>query len=153
MQPLPPQTHYNEVITGISPLERFLRGVHPRLHLTTAKVDELRASLDREPYASMVTALRAKADDHAAHPPEGKSAKGDLRGISDSIPTLALAFLLTDERRYLDAAMLHIRNSTEWSEAQWHGGLIGGHLLYGHAIGFDWLYNHLDPDTLASMLR
>lgn len=153
MTPLPPQNTYAEVITGISPLERELVGQHPRLHLTAPKVEELRRQLQSEPYASMLAAVRSNADRALASGCPAADAPGDRRGSGDTVANLAFAYLMTREAKYLQGARDHMLTIAAYPEASWHAGLLGGHLLYGQAVAYDWLYHDLDAATRDTVFQ
>ena len=145
-----------------APLAR-LQGVHPRLYLTDERVQELKAELKREPYASLFQQLRGVADRLASDGPPAYrkddrwSGEEQLyqREVGSAIPNLALVYVLTGERKYLAAAQAWMRASAgypTWGLGEIDGmDLAAGHQLYGLALGYDWLYQDLDADARAAV--
>jgi len=124
-----------DVITGISPLEERLVGVHPRLFLTRERVDELRGRLDEEPLRLTVERVRRLAE------------AGD-------VPHASLMYLLTGEGRYLESAreaMLRILHETKWPEDVRREGVAFRDQLLNLALGYDWLHHDLDEATLREV--
>lgn len=135
-----------DVIDSATPLENQLAGVHPRLYLTAARFAELQERLGTEPYAQLWGKVQARAQ--AGIDTVGKvAATGDKRGIGCLLPHLAMAYRLTGERRYLEAAAGLV---TELVAAKaMDSCLVGGHVLHGMALVYDWLHDDLDAATLA----
>jgi len=141
------------------------RGVHPRLYLTAERIAALKGRLSEEPYASALERLRRVADRRVeSGPPEyrrddGHSGEEQLyqREVGNAIANLALAYVLTGERRYLESArawMLASAGYPTWGLGQIDGmDLAAGHQLYGLALGYDWLYQDLDPQARAVVRR
>lgn len=125
-------TAKGDVITGLTPLEQHLRGVHPRLYFSSERVADLKRKLDREPWARFLERVRRLADEGAMpHPPA--------------------AYLLTGEQKYLDAsleAIIQIVQSPNWPQDPRAQGFAGGDVLYNLALAYDWLYHDLDAETL-----
>ena len=141
-----------------APLAR-LQHVHPRLYLTTERVASLKSRLGEEPYASLLQQLQQVADRLANEGPPGYTKDDKWSGeeqlyqreVGNAIPNLALSYLLTGERRYLEAArawMLASAGYPTWGLGAIDGmDLAAGHQLYGLALGYDWLYHDLDAAT------
>src|SRR5687768_5742992 len=53
---------YGAVITGVSPLETDLLGVHPRLHLTAERIAQLKQQVHQEPPHRLFERVRQTAD-------------------------------------------------------------------------------------------
>jgi hypothetical protein len=138
---------YGEIITAISPLECRLFEQRPRLHLDATGFAALKAKLGNAPYAKLFATVRASADAAAGRPCPGPDAKGDTRGIPEQLAAIAFAYRMTGEQRYLDAATQYLRTMAGWPMAKWNAGLLGGHLLYGNAVAYDWLHAELDDVT------
>lgn len=132
-----------EIINGVTHLERHLAGVHPRLFLTAAALEELRGRIGREPYASLFARVRAVAEDALARPLAGRPD----RGHGCAMPQMALAYLLTEEARYLDGVTGYFRAVAAQPELDY--SLVYGHVAGGMATAYDWLYHHLDAETAA----
>ena len=143
---------YGAVITAWTPLETTLVGVHPRLHLTVAGFDRLRANANsgNEPWVAKRAVLLRRADEYAASTPATKaeSITGDRRGLGELLCTLSLAWQITRDVKYLDAARTYLRAMVTYPQSIWDAGLTNGHWLYGHAVAYDWLFHDLDDETL-----
>lgn len=162
-----------EEIPALSVLEKYrlaplpaplaaVRGVHPRLYLTGVRAAALREAV-RGTHAHLWEGLRARADAAAQRrapayiEQDGHSGEEQLwqREVGNTIPTLALAWVLSGERPYLDA-------TREWALAScsyptWGLGridgmdLAAGHQLFGLALAYDWCRDALDQETLAAI--
>jgi len=145
-----------------APLAR-MQGVHPRLYLTAERVAALKAKLNVEPYASLLKRLQRVADGLVEEGPpayradDRRSGEEQLyqREVGNAIPNLALTYVLTGERKYLESArawMLASAGYATWGLGSIDGmDLAAGHQLYGLALGYDWLYHDLDKETLATV--
>jgi hypothetical protein len=143
------------------PLTR-LRVIHPRVYLTAERLAALRGKLDQEPYVALLSQLTQVADNLAQDGPPAYRADDRWSGeeqlyqreVGNVIPNLALTYLLTGERKYLDAArswMLASAGYPTWGLGQIDGmDLAAGHQLYGLALAYDWLYHDLDREALAT---
>ena len=141
----------------LDPLPQSLsksRGVHPRLFLSSKRVVELREAI-MTTHAALWSQLRALANGLAQRGPpsytrnDGWSYHEQLwqREVGDQMPTLALAYLLSGHKRYLDAARDLAVTSCgykTWGLNKLDGvGLAAGHQLAGLAIVYDWCYEDL----------
>jgi len=83
---------------------------HPRLFLNNQEIDELKAWIEREPWLKkfvddFLTRTRERLDDVPLPPTEGNSERGGRnRHISTQANEFALAYVLTDERPFAEAA-------------------------------------------------
>lgn len=119
-----------DVINGVTPLERELAGVHPRLFFTEASLAALKAKLDREPWRSLFAPVRKLADE-------------------ERLPFAALTFRLTGEAKYLETsrrAVLRLVNDTAWPDNPALGGETPRDALHDLALAYDWLYAELGDD-------
>lgn len=132
-----------------------VRNVHPRLYLNAERVEELRGAITTT-HADLWADVRLLAD-RAVKQGTPKYRKDDprsgdeqlwQRSVGNTMPHLAMAYLMTGDKRYLDA-------SKQWALAScsyptWGYGridgmdLAAGHQLLGLAIVYDWCYNDLD---------
>lgn len=140
-------TGVEDVITGVSALETRLAGMHPRLYMDHHRVIELRHQVVVDPWAGLFKRLIEAAEGAVrnGHPPSTDSPRLD-RSHGNHLPHLALAYVLTGERRYLSAATAFVRAGG--CSASWDTSLVGGHLLYGMALAYDWLHADMDAQTL-----
>jgi hypothetical protein len=132
-----------------------VRNVHPRLYLNAERVEELLRAVQTT-HTDLWADLRTLAD-RAAKQGAPKYRRGDSwsgdeqlwqRSVGNVMPHLAMAYLMTGDKRYLDA-------SKEWALAScayptWGYGqidgmdLAAGHQLFGLATVYDWCYHDLD---------
>ncbi len=144
------------------------RNVHPRLYLTTKRIAELKKKIRTEPYRSFLAEIRQVADRgvktgppkyRARKLPEGHSGAEQLwqRGVGNMMPHLAIMYVLTGEKKYLDSAkewMLASAAYPTWGLGQKDGmDLETGHQLFGLALGYDWLYHDLDEKTRSTIRK
>lgn len=124
-----------DVINGQQPLEAHLLGVHPRLHFTPAKIEELKGKIPQEPWKGFYDRVRAEAN----------------RGV---MPNPALVYLLTGEEQYLEISRKRIDAliAAKWPEDIRTESGVWGQRLYILALSYDWLYHALDPATRARLL-
>ncbi len=136
-----------------APLEA-VRGVHPRLYLSPERLDALRRAV-RTTHAALWEEVRQQADRAAAAGPpdyrrEEQRSGGNReqlwqRPVGNAMPHLAMAYLLTNEAKYLDAAQDFATASCGYPT--WGLGkpdLAAGHQLFGLAIIYDWCHDDLD---------
>jgi hypothetical protein len=142
---------------GLDPLPEPLaamRGVHPRLYLTADGIAALRRAV-RTTHKPMWDEVRDLADRYARSGPRkyvrGDGHSGDeqlwQRGVGNAMPTLAMAYRVTGERRYLDAARAWALASCgyeTWGLGRIDGmDLATGHQLFGLAVVYDWCHEDL----------
>ncbi len=135
-----------------------VRGVHPRLYLTAQRIAELRNAI-RATHAELWAEVKILADRAVERPAptyrtnDGNSGDEQLwqRDVGNTMPHLALAYVLTGEARYLEAAKQWALASCSyptWGSGRFDGmDLATGHQLFGLAIVYDWCYQDLDETT------
>lgn len=139
----------------IPPALQRVRNVHPRLYLNPERVSKLRSAIQTT-HADLWVDVQVLAD-RAVKQGVPKYRKDDSwsgdeqlwqRSVGNAMPHLAMAYLMTGNKRYLDA-------SKEWALAScayptWGYGridgmdLAAGHQLFGLATVYDWCYHDLD---------
>ncbi len=131
-----------------------VRGVHPRLYLDAQQIVALREAITST-HSNLWREVREQADRAVKQGPpayredDGWSGDEQLwqRSVGNTMPTLALAYLLSDNTNYLNSAR-------DWALAScayptWGLGridgldLAAGHQLFGLAIVYDWCYEDL----------
>lgn len=131
-----------------------VRNVHPRLYLDAVRIAELRQAIQTT-HAPMWKELRQVADGAVKRGPpayRGQDNTGNdeqlwQRGVGNTLPVLAMAWVLSGDRQYLDAAR-------QWALAScgyktWGLGgrdgmdLAAGHQLFGLGLVYDWCYADL----------
>jgi len=132
-----------------------VRGVHPRLYLTAERVAQLRRAIQTT-HAGLWTEVKMVADravERGAPPyrrDDGRSGDEQLwqREVGNTMPHLAMAYLMTGDRKYLDAARQWALASCgypTWGYGRLDGmDLAAGHQFFGLAIVYDWCYRDLD---------
>ncbi len=137
-----------------SALEK-VRGTHPRLYLNAQHVAELRKAIQTS-HAGLWAEVKVLADRAAERGApayrkvEGRSSDEQLwqRDVGSTMPHLAMAYLLTSDKRYLDAAKQWALASCSyptWGYGPFDGkDLATGHQLLGLALVYDWCYPDLD---------
>ncbi|MBN1293566.1 MAG: DUF4962 domain-containing protein [Candidatus Latescibacteria bacterium] len=138
-------------------LEKF-RGIHPRIYLTDARITELRRVI-KTTHASIWEEIIKQADSVLKkNPPEYMDERKFsnieqlyMRGVGDNMPFLAIAWVMTQDRKYLDGAKkwaLAACNYPTWGLYEFANvDLSTGHQLYWLALVYDWCYHDLDRDT------
>ena len=131
------------------------RGTHPRLYLDAARVIQLREAI-RGSHAALWKKVREQADQLARRGPpayrENDGSSGDeqlwQREVGNAMPVLAMAWTLTGERVYLEAARQWALASCgykTWGLGRIDGlDLATGHQLLGLALIYDWCHAGLD---------
>lgn len=138
-------------------------GHHPRLFLNAAKVAELKTAIGGT-HQALWAELRAQADKLAANGPpsyrERDNYSGDeqlwQRDVGNAMPHIAMAWLLTGDRKYLDSATAWALAScgyVTWGLGSTDGmDLAAGHQLLGLALVYDWCFADLD-ETAKTTIR
>lgn len=136
------------------PLEK-LRGVHPRIYLDNQRIAELRGAITTT-HAGMWKKLRQQADQAVRRGPpayilnDGHSGDEQLwqREVGNTMPVLAMAYVLSGDKQYLAAARQWALASCgykTWGLKRIDGmDLATGHQLFGLALVYDWCYRDLD---------
>lgn len=154
----------------VGPITDSLRGVHPRLYLDAARLAYLRTAVKDDPrWQPAMATLIALADAGVKSGPPvyadrvkrgGEDAPGSheqlwQREVGNRIPHIALAWLLTGDRRYLDSTKAWVFASLEyptWGVGGMDGmDLAAGHQLAGIGLAYDWLYHDLTAAERAQI--
>jgi hypothetical protein len=138
---------------------------HPRLLFDGRGLEMIRASASTSELAPVRARLIERADRLASAPPlivsparRGEpDPPGQLKGLESArrlqgrVFTLAMAFLLTGEPRYRDAAVAQLDHAlTTWwtwvdTAHQPPFDLMTGETCLTYAVAYDWLYDALTP--------
>ena len=158
-----------EPVARLSALEKYrlhplptsleqVRGIHPRLYLDTKRIAELRQAIQSS-HAPIWKDVRTQADRYVERGPpayrERDSSSGDeqlwQREVGNAMPTLAMAWALSGERRYLDGARQWALASCAyptWGLGRIDGlDLAAGHQLFGLATVYDWCQADLGEEA------
>jgi hypothetical protein len=139
------------------------RGVHPRMYLDAARLAVLRQAVNTT-HAALWREVQTQADGAVKRGPPPYVEKDRYSGpeqlyqrdVGNALPLLALSYLVSGERKYLDSAQAWARAScgyATWGLGQTDGmDLAAGHQLYGLALVYDWCYADLG-DECRTLIR
>lgn len=143
-----------------------LKGVHPRIYMDQQRVVALRAA-SKTTHAAIWQKIQALADRHAKSGPpkyveqDGHSGDEQLyqREVGNAMPTLAMAWVITQDPKYLEGARAWALASCSyptWGLGSINGmDLAAGHQLMGLGLVYDWCYDGLgevDRKTIRDTL-
>lgn len=141
-----------EIINSATPLENTLLGVHPRLYASEDELACVRANVENKPYASLLKRVLHNAETLIeAGPPEKINV--DMRGLGEAMADTAMAWKMTGNKRYLEAARNFLLAVSAYDD--WDTGLAFGQFAHGSAVTWDWLYHDLkknERETIADRL-
>lgn len=135
---------------------------HPRLYFSQADLQQLRSDT-ADVRAHIWQPLREYVTENLNNPPPAVSDPGNglsfFRLSGDKLAAFALVAVITDDERFIQLAkdyMLAYASWEFWGEQEMRD-LGHGHMLFGNAVAYDWLYQYLTTeeraligDTLAS---
>ena len=139
-----------------------VRGVHPRLYVTESRLNHLREATGTT-HASLWKAFLPVADrvlregPPQYNPDEDGGNKEQLwqRNVGNAMATLAAAYRLSDDDRYLDGARdwaLASCGYPTWGLDRLDGlELAAGHQMFGLAIVYDWCFEALGEETRSTI--
>jgi hypothetical protein len=145
----PPTASLEEVRAAL----RAGRPEHPRLLADSATFAALKQRLAVDPLLrSLADALLRQADALADVPPvkyekQGRRLLGQSRTAVKRIVLLATAYRLTDEARYRQRCRLEMLTAAAFPDWNPSHFLDVGEMTFALAIGYDWLYDGLDPEA------
>ncbi len=133
--------------TKNSSLKKELEGLHPRVFLTQAEIDELKdkTKTHQELWQTAISRVRALTVEPPPPPAEERRAQNEV-GIG--IAEAAFVYKITGDKKYLAAAKKYMDAAVSYdvwgySYNKPNVDLAAGHLLYGMGWGYDLLYNDL----------
>ena len=137
----------NLMKTKTSTLKKELEGVHPRVFLTQLEIDALKekAKSQTELWKTALSRVRAMTIEPAPAPAQARRVQNPVGlGIAEA----ALAYKITDDKKYLDAAKKYMEAAVSYNVWGYEYNkpdvdLAAGHLLYGLGWGYDLLYHDL----------
>lgn len=130
---------------------------HPRLFFTETEAAEIRTRIESDPLLHAVFAhLRGSADAILDQPPVKREQVGRrLLGVSRTclqrVGYLAFAYRMTQEERYLRRAEDEMRAAAAFEDWNPSHFLDVAEMTAALAIGYDWLYNDLAPETRSAV--
>jgi hypothetical protein len=122
---------------------------HPRLFISPERISELKLlSQEDKTLAALIGGLIQRADLFIDQPVLefkiiGPRMLNRCQQIGDRVSTLALAYNLTDDSKYLERAkaeLFNACNDPHWNKDHF---LDGAELCLAFGIGYDWLYDAL----------
>ncbi|MBN1292188.1 MAG: DUF4962 domain-containing protein [Candidatus Latescibacteria bacterium] len=138
------------------------RGIHPRIFLDKARIAELKQQITTTHKSLWQETLR-QADRAVQEGPPEYRGNGDgegrwgfeqlwQRNVGNYMSTLAMAWALTEDRKYLDSARQWALASCgykTWGGLGWADGidLAASHQLFGLGLIYDWCYDGLDEEA------
>lgn len=134
-------------------------GVRPRLYLTAQRLALLRDAIQTTHFVQW-QAVKRWADSFVKQGPPAYKENSDTeqlwqREVGNKQPFLALAFLLTGDKTYRDAAARWALASCSyptWGLGSYaNSDLAAGHQLFGLALVYDWLYGDLEAEERAAI--
>lgn len=140
--------------------------VRPRLLFSRADITAIQQRAATPVLAPVAKRLLERADRYLTHPPIVPSITkrgepdppGELKGIASArnlqgrVLTYAMAFTLTGDRRYRDAAVTELRRAIDdwriWVDTahQEPYDLMTGEINMTFGLAYDWLYHDLTPE-------
>lgn len=137
-----------------SSLRPELRGQHPRVYVTEAGLQQLRAraqTTHRAVWQRALQRVRALQKEPAPAPAQARRAQNEV-GIG--IAEAALAYKIEGDKKYLDAAKKYLEAALSYdvwgyTYSKPNVDLAAGHLLYGMGWGYDLLYHDLSEAERA----
>ncbi len=148
----------------IPPSLEAVRGVHPRIYLNDRRIAQLRSAVTSS-HQALWKKVRAQADRAVRSGPpsyvkdDGHSGDEQLwqREVGNTPPLLAMAYVVTGEKPYREAARqwaLASRNYKTWGLGRIDGmDLAAGHQLYGLGLVYDWCNRDLDDEARQTIRR
>ena len=156
---------YEGVLRALLTRDPVIPEGHPRLLFSAREVPGIRTRSEREPLSPITTRLLDRADDAVGAPPirvsltgrGERDRRGEVKGLAAARElqgralTLAMAFTLTGERRYRDAAVAELDRALEWpiwvdTAHDPPFDLMTGENALTFGLAYDWLYRDLTGD-------
>ena len=142
-------------------LKSFIKEEHPRLFISSERIKELKTlAKEDKMLRGLIDGLIVRADGFIGQPVcefkiIGPRMLNRCQQIGDRVSTLALAYNLTNETKYLNRAKEELFNAA--SDPHWNKDhfLDGAELCLAFGIGYDWLYKDLtkaERDTIRKAL-
>ncbi|MFD0959689.1 Ig-like domain-containing protein [Paenibacillus chungangensis] len=153
-----------KIVVDVQPPAYLLNdfsSMHARLHLNTARIAALKQAIaPGGSHNSLWITLKGEVDQRISSPPpayyvSSSDEEGWQRAVGETITLISFAYLLTDDPVYLNAAKDWAVTASQYPT--WGRGyaenadLAAGHLLYGLATFYDWLYDDLDAQTRTTV--
>lgn len=134
-----------------APLRTELRGVHPRVFITSAGLADLKqraATTHKAEWQQALSGLVVMKQDPAPSPAQKRRAQNT---VAIGIAGAAMAYRIEGDERYLAAARKYMEAAVSYpvwgyTYSKPNVDLAAGHLLYGLGMGYDLLFDVLTED-------
>lgn len=134
-----------------APLRTELRGVHPRVFITSAGLADLKqraTTTHKAEWQQALAGLVAMKQDPAPSPAQKRRAQNT---VAIGIAGAAMAYRIEGDERYLAAARKYMEAAVSYpvwgyTYSKPNVDLAAGHLLYGLGMGYDLLFDVLTED-------
>ncbi len=130
---------------------------HPRIIMTEADFARLRENREVGAYKPMLDKIMADADKMLDAPvseyviPDGVRLLVTSRRVQERLMTLAYAYRLTDDKKYLARAVKEIEAACAFPDFHPRHFLDCAELCFAFAVAYDWLYADLSEELKATM--
>ncbi|MCP1381254.1 DUF4962 domain-containing protein [Runella salmonicolor] len=151
----PPMPEFTGILKNI-------KAEHPRLMLSNERIEELKTLQKTDPTLDKyIKAVLATANAMLTKAPlqrvlEGPRLLGVSRELLNRVTHLSLSYRLTNDKKYLTAALTNLKAVCAFSDWNPSHFLDVAEMLHGVAIGYDWLYADLsqaDRDVLREGIK
>lgn len=138
----PPMPEFTGILKNI-------KAEHPRLMLSNERIEELKTLRKTDPTLDKyISAVLASANAMLTKSPlqrvlEGPRLLSVSRELLNRITHLALSYRLTNDKKYLTAALDNLKTVCAFSDWNPSHFLDVAEMLHGVAIGYDWLYHDM----------
>lgn len=125
---------------------------HPRIYFTGKELSAIKEKLKDPRLAETVGYFKAdvaRAMTVPIPPDAAAATKGDMRHWEGTLEQLAFAYLITGDDRYLARWRTVEQAVLGWQP--WGEDLDAGHLCFGLAVSYDWLYSQLSADERTAI--
>lgn len=145
-----------EETPSASPFDYSMMGEHPRLLLREGDFAAMQAAIESDARLSQVhDIILAGAEEHLTKPSltykkTGRRLLSVSRSAIERILYLSYSYRMTGDVRYLkkaEATICEVSAFADWNQSEHY--LDVGEMAFGVAIGLDWLYYDLKPETRA----
>jgi len=146
---------FAQIVSSNAILNTLEKG-HPRLFANNKKIISIKLQND-EVSKKLLTILKAGAEkivtESAIIYPNGKSNFATSRNVQGRVISLAMAYRLFGDKRYVDKAkaeLLQLAALEDWGTAHF---LDLGEAALAAGIGFDWLYSELSESERTTIVN